>query len=74
MKKISAFALALLMLLASCGGTEAETSKETSGGEETVTETGPLTEMEKRALVKDDLPDRNYNGMQFRISTKNGTM
>lgn len=74
MKRISALALALLMLLASCGGTEAETSTETSAGEETVTETGPLTEMEKRALIKDDLPDKDYGGMQFRISTKQGTL
>ncbi len=76
MKKISTIALALLLLLSSCGGAETET--ETVAGEKTVTETvvetEPLTEMEKRALIQDDLPDKSFGGMSFRISTKQGTL
>lgn len=75
MKRISTLALALLLLLSSCGGAvdETETAADTSAVE-TEAETGPLTEMEKRALVKDDLPDKDFGGMQFRISTKKGTL
>ena len=75
MKRISTLALALLLLLSSCGGAaeETEAAADTSAVE-TEAETGPLTEMEKRALVKDDLPDKDFGGMQFRISTKKGTM
>ena len=75
MKRISTLALALLLLLSSCGGAaeETEAAADTSAVE-TEAETGPLTEMEKRALVKDDLPDKDFGGMQFRISTKKGTL
>ena len=75
MKRISTLALALLLLLSSCGGVteETEAAADTSAVE-TEAETGPLTEMEKRALVKDDLPDKDFGGMQFRISTKKGTL
>lgn len=75
MKRISTLALALLLLLSSCGGAaeETEAAADTSAVE-TEAETAPLTEMEKRALVKDDLPDKDFGGMQFRISTKQGTL
>ena len=75
MKRISTLALALLLLLSSCGGVteETEAAADTSAVE-TEAETGPLTEMEKRAQVKDDLPDKDFGGMQFRISTKKGTL
>lgn len=37
-------------------------------------DTEELSEMEKRALITDDLPEKDYDGMQFRISTKKGTL
>ncbi|MBQ8401371.1 MAG: hypothetical protein IJX14_05520, partial [Clostridia bacterium] len=75
MKRISTFALALLLLLSSCGGAadETEAAADTTAVENTA-ETEPLTEMEKRALVQDTLPEKDSGGMQFRISTKQGTL
>ena len=75
MKRISTLALALLLLLSSCGGAvdETDAAADTTAAE-TTAETGPLTEMEKRALVQDDLPDKDFGGMQFRISTKKGML
>ena len=41
---------------------------------ETTINTAELTEMEKRALMEDDLPEKDFGGKDFRISTKRGTM
>lgn len=78
MKRIPTLALALLLLangLVGCGTqTDEETTPTVDTAETTITETGPLTEIEKRALVQDDLPEKNFGDMQFRISTKKGTL
>lgn len=77
MKRISTLALALLLLANGLVGCGAETDPETTTATDTVestTETKPLTEMEKRALVQDDLPEKNYDDISFRISTKQGTL
>ncbi|MCR4906952.1 MAG: hypothetical protein K6A33_12850, partial [Clostridiales bacterium] len=77
-KRFAALLLALILLLASCS--ERADLPEESAGEsavpgETAAETAaPLTEMEKRAQVTDTLPAKDFGGMQFRISTKRGTM
>ncbi len=78
MKQTLILLLALLLLLASCSE-RADLPEESADGdtvpEETAAETAaPLTEMEKRAQVTDTLPAKDFAGMQFRISTKRGTM
>ncbi|MBQ8578941.1 MAG: hypothetical protein IJ449_13405 [Clostridia bacterium] len=69
--------LALLLLAASCSdGTETTgtgTADNTGDNVETV-DIANLSDMEKRALMTDNLPEKDYGGMQFRISTKEGTM
>lgn len=75
LKQITALLLASL-LLASCASA-GETAAETTGAStdaETAVNTAELTEMEKRALMEDDLPEKDFGGADFRISTKRGTM
>ncbi len=77
MKRVSTIALALLLLANGLVGCGAESETETTAATDTVetaTETKPLTEMEKRAFVQDDLPEKNYDDISFRISTKQGTL
>lgn len=50
---------------------ESDTAAESEIASETL-DYDSLTDLEKRALIKDDLPERDYGGMQFRISTKSG--
>ena len=76
LKQLTALLLASL-LLASCAssgenGAETQTGASTDG--ETAVNTAELTEMEKRALMQDNLPEKDYGGADFRISTKRGTM
>ena len=74
--RITALLLAAL-LLASCSSagndTAAKDNAAGTDGSEAV-DTANLSEMEKRALLTDDLPERDFGGAQFRISTKRGTM
>ena len=75
---------ALLALLAasasfaSCGDTvDTDSVITTDTAAESISqseETEPLTEMEKRALMEDDLPEKDFGGKPFRISTKAGYM
>ncbi len=79
-KKTLAILLAALMLLpvmVSCAE-NADTPDDISGdtGEVTAAETedelAGLTDMEKRAYLKDNLPDENYGDADFRIAYYNG--
>ncbi len=77
MKKLALASLICLLLLASCGDGTAEESITTDTSSDALTtavDTEELTEMQKRALLKDDLPEKSFGGKQFRISTKNGTL
>ena len=79
MKHFSALLLALLILLSSCSEAVPQEPEQTDTPvteNQTVTpETAaPLTELEKRASVKDTLPEKDYGGTEFRISTKQGTL
>ncbi|MBE6659162.1 MAG: hypothetical protein E7604_12070 [Ruminococcaceae bacterium] len=74
--RITALLLASL-LLASCstaGGNETATGSADASGDELIVDTAELSEMEKRALMEDDLPEKDFGGADFRISTKRGTM
>lgn len=76
LKQITALLLASL-LLASCGGGADDTTVTDAGtdpGADTEINTAELSEMEKRALMEDDLPEKDFGGAPFRISTKRGTM
>ncbi len=75
-KRILAMLLAAL-ILASTVACNSASGDETTSTEDTSTqtvaeteETEPLTESEKRAQAKDDLPEITFNGADFRVSTK----
>jgi len=85
MKKRVLSALLAVLLLSSCGapsanpgadGTDSVTDTTAAESVETTApvETEPPTEMEKRASVKANLPDVKFDGAEFRISTKSGTL
>lgn len=79
MKRFSALLLSMLILLASCSeAAPQETERADTPAAENQTavpETAaPLTELEKRASVKDSLPEKDFGGTEFRISTKRGTL
>ncbi len=70
--RITSLLLASL-ILASCAstgndGTVTDTAAES--GTDIAVETVELSELEKRAYMEDSLPDKDYGGRQFRISTK----
>ncbi len=76
LKQLTALLLASL-LLASCGGGADDTAVTDNGadtGADTEINTAELTEMEKRALMQDNLPEKDFGGVDFRISTKRGMM
>ena len=75
LKQITALLLASLLLAscASAGTSEVETTGTATDAETTIN-MAELTEMEKRALMEDDLPEKDFGGKDFRISTKRGTM
>ena len=78
MKRFSALLLTLLILITSCSEsapqeTEKQADTPVVENQAAVPETAaPLTELERRASVKDTLPERDYGGTEFRISTKQG--
>ncbi len=77
MKKTTLASLLCLLLLMSCGDGAQDDSVTTdvnTGTDTTAVDTAELTEMQKRALLKDDLPEKSFGGKQFRISTKEGTL
>jgi len=85
MKKRVLSALLAVLLLPSCGAPAAnpgtDSAADTTAAESVETtlpeaeeETEPPTEMEKRASVKANLPDVKFDGAEFRISTKSGTL
>ncbi len=77
MKNITLASLLCLLLLVSCGDGAQEGTVTTDAAADSVTaeiNTEELTEMQKRALMKDDLPETSFDGKQFRISTKEGTL
>jgi len=78
-KRIIAFLLALLMAAPAVVGCAEKKDDESAGigkqNEEvstSVDEMENLSEMEKRRLTKDNLPDADYDGQSFRISTRQG--
>ena len=75
MKKhqLTASLLAVLLLAVSCGQETSDNSSDVTTASE-VSDTEELSELEARALIADDLPEKDYDGMQFRISTKKGTL
>ncbi|MBQ2726832.1 MAG: hypothetical protein IJF78_14100 [Clostridia bacterium] len=84
-KRLLAAILAALMLmpaLAACSESNAgtntdETKPAGSGADAAVTETEEpekeLTDLEKRQLIPDDLPDNKYDGAEFRVYTSNAS-
>lgn len=54
--------------------TKEESAQTVSSEAETSADIGALTEIEKRAYIKDSLPERDYGGKEFRIATKDGTL
>lgn len=75
LKRFAALTLAALLLLSSCATAEDEPETTADTPEtEPAAETTPPTEMEKRAAVQDSLPDKDFEGRQFRISTKEGSL
>ncbi len=72
MKQMTALLLASL-LLASCASAKENgtvTDSAAADGTEPAVETEELSELEKRAFMEDDLPERDFGGKEFRISTK----
>lgn len=63
--------LAMLLPLASCGGTETPAGETAATGATAATEaeTEPLDPLEARKLVSDNLPDKDFEGRSFRILT-----
>lgn len=66
-----------VLILASCAsagdnGTVTETAVSSSTAD--TVNIDDLSEMEKRALLEDDLPEKDFGGVDFRISTKRGTL
>ena len=77
MKRFAVLILAVLILLPSCSETVPQETEPTAAPgkpRQTVQETAPLTEMEKRAAVTDTLPEKDFGGAAFRVSTKQGTL
>ncbi len=74
--RISALLLASLLLAscASAGETGDVTDSAAADNTDPVVETEELSELEKRAYMEDNLPEKDFGGAQFRISTKRGTM
>ena len=70
-------AVQMSLLLAACGDTppESNPADDTSAVQETTApaETKPLTEEEKRALVKDDLPEKKFDGREYTVVTMDDT-
>ena len=77
-QQLTASVLAVLLLasfgVSSCGQDESGDATVTSAGTTDADDTEELSELEARALMTDDLPEKDYGGMQFRISTKKGTL
>ncbi|MBQ7301058.1 MAG: hypothetical protein IJW77_14595 [Clostridia bacterium] len=76
LKQITSLLLASL-LLASCSSPAGDgdvTDTGTGAASDAAVDTAELSEMEKRALMEDDLPEKDFGGADFRISTKRGTM
>jgi len=70
-------AVQMSLLLAACGDTtpESNPADDTAAVQETTApaETNPLTEEEKRALVKDDLPEKKFDGREYTVVTMDDT-
>ncbi|MBQ7982657.1 MAG: hypothetical protein IJ302_03755, partial [Clostridia bacterium] len=82
--KLLASVLALLMLASSftaCSesnaGTNTDETNPAGGNESVSTDTSvpeeELTDLEKRQLIPDDLPDVTFNGEEFRAFTSNAS-
>ncbi|MBQ8402304.1 MAG: hypothetical protein IJX14_10295, partial [Clostridia bacterium] len=70
-KKLSLLLVMAMLLssMAACGDSEsAETTADTAAETETVKET---TELEARLAIPDNLPDRDFEGYDFRVLTRN---
>ena len=80
MKKHRYTSLLLAILLLAIASSSCAQESDDSGSTDTtataseVSDTEELSELEARALIADDLPEKDYDGMQFRISTKKGTL
>ena len=83
--KLLASVLALLMLASSftaCSesnaGTNTDETKPSGGNESVSADTSvpeeELTDLEKRQLISDDLPDVTYDGAEFRVHTSNSSI
>ena len=76
LKQLTALLLASL-LLASCssvGNDGTVTDAASDAGTDAAVDTAELSELEKRALMEDNLPDKDFGGAPFRISAKRGMM
>lgn len=77
-KRLLSLLLAALLASATFTAACADSSGDKGGSSDTTTaaadttSVADLTEMEQRALLVDDLPERNFDGVNFRISTKEG--
>ena len=72
MKKYTALLIltSLLCSLAACGGTAPET--DTPGGD-TAADTTPAETTDPRYAVKEELPDKTYDGYKVRVLIRNST-
>ena len=73
MKKYTALLIltSLLCSLAACGGTAPET--DTPGGDTTAADTTPAETTDPRYAVKEELPDKTYDGYKVRVLIRNST-
>lgn len=72
MKRAISLLLLCSIILAGCGQT-ADTQNDTTKSDtqtDTITDTAELSDLEKRQLVSDDLPEKDFGGREFNIISR----